>query len=92
MACTFRPSKDAEKAIEKIKRDHGLKTNSKALDSPVERFFIELQSKFKERAKNSPNERSIGQPHFNRGHDYLAPADFYNHRSRTFLKNKRKGL
>ncbi|MBT6217841.1 MAG: hypothetical protein HOI42_13890 [Candidatus Marinimicrobia bacterium] len=32
MACTFRPSKDAEKAIEKIKRDHGLKTNSKALE------------------------------------------------------------
>lgn len=29
---------------------------------------------------------------FNKGTHYMCPSEFYNHRSRTFLKNKRKGL
>lgn len=29
---------------------------------------------------------------FYKSGDYVCPSVFYNHRSRTFLKNKRKGL
>ena len=50
MACTFRPSKDAQKAIEKIKADNDLKTNSKALEyvltnfHPSQKVFRETQA------------------------------------------------
>lgn len=57
----------------------------------MDRFFMELVTKFKKLAEDNPNERSF-QTHFNRGHDYLSPENFYNHGSKTFLKNKRKGL
>jgi len=40
MAFTFRPSKQAEKAIEKIKGETGLKTNSKALEYALENFGL----------------------------------------------------
>jgi hypothetical protein len=40
MACTFRPSEKAQKAIEKIKRDHGLKINSKALEYVLTNFGL----------------------------------------------------
>lgn len=29
---------------------------------------------------------------FHKSYGYIPPADWYNHRSKTFLKNKRRGL
>ena len=60
MACIFRPSKEAQKNIEKIKADHDLKTNSKALEYVLNNFgLIEKQLKATEKRRQHTESQLI---------------------------------
>lgn len=56
---------------------------------PLDRFFIGLQDHFKQAAETQMNFNVAG---YYRSPNYLSPANFYNHKTRTFLKNKRRKL
>ena len=55
-------------------------------------FFIGLKQHFMEKVVEKAAKSVIKVAGSARSNQYLSPSNFYNHGTRTFLKNKRKGF